>query len=172
MSSDGNLQHGVVLARPGRSRMRGFTLVEMMIAIVVLGILAAIAFPSFMDSIRRSRRSEATTALMQVQQAQERWRSNRGSYASNARLTAAPGNGEDAGLGLSATTPEGYYGIAISGESGTGYTATATATAGKSQADDAPCRTMAVRMDGGNLLYAGCGGGDCGFAPTNDCWAK
>ena len=172
MSSEGKLQHEVGLTHPGRPRMHGFTIVEMMIVIIVLGILATIAFPSFMDSVRRSRRSEATTALMQVQQAQERWRSNRGSYAANARLTAAPGNGEDAGLGLLATTPQGYYGIAISGESATGYTATATATVGKSQADDAPCRTMAVRMTGGNLEYAGCGGGDCGFAPSNACWAK
>lgn len=147
-------------------------MIEMMITVVVIGILAAIAFPSFMDSIRKSRRSEATAALMQVQQAQERWRGNRGSYAGNARLTAAPGSGEDAGLGLSATTPSGYYRIAISDDSATGYTATAIAVAGTSQARDASCTTMALRMAGGNLGYAGCGGGDCAFAPTNDCWPR
>lgn len=143
-----------------------------MIAVVVIAILAAIAYPSFMDSVRKSRRSEAMTALMQVQQAQEWWRGNRGSYAGNARLTVAPGPGPDAGLGLSATTPNGYYSIAISGDSATGYTATATAVAGTSQASDASCKSMAVRMIDGNLRYAGCGGGACAFAPTNTCWAR
>jgi type IV pilus assembly protein PilE len=155
-----------------RHEARGFTLIELLIAVVVVGILAAVAFPSFMDSIRKGRRSEAFAALTQVQQAQERWRGSRPSYAGNARLTAAPGSGEDAGLGLLATTPGGYYSIAISGESETGYTATATAVASTSQASDVNCKTMAVRVTGGNLEYAGCGGGDCAFASTNHCWAR
>lgn len=145
-----------------------------MIAVVVIAILAAIAYPSFMDSVRKSRRSEAMTALMQVQQAQEWWRSNHGAYAANDRLAvdrkAKPP--DSPGLGLKATTPKGYYSIAISGDSATGYTATATAVAGTSQASDASCKTMAVRMTGGNLAYAGCGGGDCAFASTNTCWAR
>lgn len=155
--------------RRRRAADRGFTLIELMIAIAVLGILAAVAFPSFMDSIRKNRRSEAFTALAQVQQAQERWRGNNAGYAASVSNAAA---GDPPGLGLPATTPSGYYGIALSGVGTTGYTATATAVAGTSQAGDSSCTTMAVRMTGGNLEYAGCGGGDCAFAPTNGCWAK
>jgi type IV pilus assembly protein PilE len=124
-----------------------------------------------MDSIRKSRRSEAFTALAQVQQAQEWWRGNHAAYAGNADLAVAR-NADPPGLGLKATTPNRYYAIAISGDSAAGYTATATAVAGTSQASDASCKTMAVRMTDGNLEYAGCGGGGCAFAPTNACWAR
>ena len=54
----------------------GFTIVELTIALVVVGVLASIALPSFMDAIRKSRRSDAFAALSAVQQAQERWRGN------------------------------------------------------------------------------------------------
>jgi len=147
---------------PAVRAVRGFTLVELMIAVVVLGILASIALPSFLESIRKSRRSEAATALMQIQQAQERWRSNRAAYASDL-----------AGLGLAGQTPGGYYALSIEDADATGYTATAVGKTGTSQAQDAQCRTMRVRLTGGNLTYAGCGGEDCGtFAATHPCWAQ
>ena len=45
---------------------RGFTLVEVMIALVVVAVLAMIAVPAYQDSIRKSRRSEAFTALAEA----------------------------------------------------------------------------------------------------------
>lgn len=155
---------------PNRPRhaQRAFTLIELMIAVAVVALLASIALPSFMDSIRKSRRSEGIAALMAVQQAQERWRANSGAYAGNAQLTAAP-NADPPGLGQPATTKSGYYGIAISDESATGYTVTATAQDGTSQAADTQCTTLGVQMTGGNLSYAGA---DLVYAATNPCWAK
>ncbi|MBK9683398.1 MAG: prepilin-type N-terminal cleavage/methylation domain-containing protein, partial [Betaproteobacteria bacterium] len=84
-------------AHARRETASGFTLVELMIAVVIVALLASIALPSFMDSIRKSRRSEAFAALAQVQQAQERWRSNGSSYAES--LTNAA-NGTPPGLGM------------------------------------------------------------------------
>ena len=75
-------------ATPHSRASAGFTLIEIMIVAVVLALLAAVALPSFLDSLRKSRRAEAFTALSAVQQAQERWRSNNAAYAAN--LTAAP----------------------------------------------------------------------------------
>ena len=151
-------------------RVAGFTIVELMIAVAVVAVLAAIALPSFIDSIRKSRRSEAFTALAAVQQAQERWRANNANYAS--LLTASPTD-TPPGLGQSATTPHGYYGIALSGTSATGYTATATAVSGTSQANDAQCSNMGVQLLDGNLKYAGCGGScTLSYEPTNLCWTR
>ena len=62
---------------------RGFTLVELMITMLIIGILAAIAIPAYNDSVRKSRRSDAMTALAAVQQAQERWRGSNASYSTS-----------------------------------------------------------------------------------------
>ena len=162
-------------ATPHRRASAGFTLIEIMIVAVVLALLAAVALPSFLDSLRKSRRAEAFTALSAVQQAQERWRSNNAAYADN--LTAAPNAAppNPRGLGLPATTTGGLYTVALTDTSATGYTVSAVAVTGKSQAADTACRTLAVRVTGAQITYAGCDG--CGldaadFAATNVCWSR
>lgn len=58
----------------------GFTLIELMIVVAIVGILAAIAYPSYQDSVRKSRRAEGRTALMEVLQQQERYMTQRNTY--------------------------------------------------------------------------------------------
>jgi len=53
-------------------RLLGFTLIELMITVAVIGILAAIAFPSFIDQIRKSRRADAKAELTNQAQKIER----------------------------------------------------------------------------------------------------
>jgi len=144
----------------------GFTLIELIIAIVVVAVLTSLALPVYFDSIRKSRRSEAFAALNAVQQAQERWRANNALYASDL-TSAAP-----TGLALSATTPS-YYSIALANTSATGYDVTATAVSGTSQAKDQDCAQLGLRMAGGNILYAGTGpAGTLSYSATNKCWAR
>jgi type IV pilus assembly protein PilE len=153
---------------------RGFTTVELMIALVILGILLAVAFPSYQNSIRKSRRAEAFTALSSIQQAQERHRSTRPAYTDliTDATTASP-----PGLGIAATrTPSGYYDLAITLEGGgtTTYVATATAVTGTSQAADSSCTVLAVRIQGGNIRYGS--GSSIDWTSTNTdpqrCWAR
>jgi type IV pilus assembly protein PilE len=54
------------------SRKTGFTLLELMVALVVIGILSAIAFPSYQEQVRRAKRAEGKTALLKAAQLQER----------------------------------------------------------------------------------------------------
>ncbi len=147
---------------PKRGHRLGFTLIELMITVVIIGVLAMVAYPSFMSQIRKGRRSDAVSALSAVVQAQERWRSNNPSYGTD--LTSA----WPTGLGLSSSSPNQYYTIALSACSpaapATCYVATATAVAGKSQASDTGCTTLTVTFSAGTAT------------PTpndsNRCWAK
>ncbi|MGX2042140.1 type IV pilin protein [Methylocaldum sp. MU1018] len=55
-----------------RTETRGFTLIELMIAVAVVGIVSAIAYPSYRDQVQKSRRSEAKSALLENVQFLER----------------------------------------------------------------------------------------------------
>ncbi len=147
----------------GRPRHRGFTLVELMITVVVLGVIVAVALPSFMDSIRKGRRSEAFAALSALQQAQERYRSNNPSYADTlAKVSIA-----------TPTAPGGYYALSIGSPSATGYEVTAEAVSGTSQVKDGSCAKLSVKVNGGNIKYASCA--TCTtftYAASDLCWSR
>lgn len=147
---------------------RGFTMIELMIVVIVMGVLAAVALPTFLESIRKGRRSEAFAAIATVQQAQERWRSNNPQYASSvgSLVIASP------------TRPGGYYSLAVSpvaGSEGVSYTVTAEAVAGTSQANDGDCAKLGARVERGNVTYASCASctiASATYTNTDKCWAK
>jgi type IV pilus assembly protein PilE len=140
----------------------GFTLIEMMIAILVAVALLMIALPTFQESQRKGRRAEAMNALAQLQLAQERWRANNPTYS--ASLTD---------LGQPANSAGGLYALSISNVSAAGFTATATANSGSSQAKDAQCIGLSVTLAAGNLSYASVNSqSQADTANVNRCWAR
>jgi type IV pilus assembly protein PilE len=123
-----------------RRRCTGFTLIEIMIATSISGVLASVAYPSFSDAVQRIRRCEALAATMQLQQVQERWRSGNSRYGTLAEL------------GLPAIAAGNNYLISVTDPSATGYVALAEATG--AQGRDRVCRYMKLSVAAGNVSYS------------------
>jgi type IV pilus assembly protein PilE len=161
----------------GRRAVGGFTLIELMIVAVVIAVLAVIALPSFLDSVRKSRRADAITELNNVAQAQERWRANNPNY-NNADVSSLATGLRLYGAAIATSYPlaSGYYSIAIGTTlSSTDYAATATATG--AQASDTNCAVMRLTMASGNLRnWAGSSVATLADAATDanarKCWSR
>jgi type IV pilus assembly protein PilE len=125
---------------PSAHLRRGFTLIELMVALVIVAILAAIALPSFQQSIRKSRRNDAHEAASAVQQAQERWRSENPRYTPNL-----------SDLKLNTISKAGYYTLALSGVEDNKYTLTVMPLAGSGQDRDTSCTTMTTTVERGTV---------------------
>lgn len=111
-----------------RRRTLGFTLIELMIALAVIGILAAIAYPSYQSAMVKNRRASAQAHLMDIAQREQQYLLDNRAYT-------------DQLSDLGVTTPtdvSAYYSISV--PIGTGsvpsFTATATPIAGTPQASD------------------------------------
>lgn len=123
-----------------RSFQSGFSLLEMVFSLSVVGILSSIAYPAFSSTLAAARRSDALVALMTVQTAQERFRANHEAY------------GELSQLGLASTSAAGHYDIVVESASPAGYSVRAVAVG--AQRRDTVCQQLRLTMDGLNLTYA------------------
>lgn len=63
-----------------RKQAKGFTLIELMIVVAIIGIIAAIAYPSYQEQVKSTRRGDAQGALMSFASAMERYYTQNGSY--------------------------------------------------------------------------------------------
>lgn len=129
-----------------KRRMRGVTLMELLVVIAVLGTLAAIAVPSYRRYLIRSQRSEAKIALLQLQTAEEKYYLQNNAYTND--ITGAT-NATPPGLGMGSMTETRKYDLAVvTANNGQTYTATATPRAGGGQADDVQCLNFTINERG------------------------
>ena len=138
-------QAGAQQRAPGDSnRMRGMTLIELMVVLVIVAILSTLAVGSYRRYVLRANRTDATSALLRIQVAQEKYFLQNNAYTTN--VTAVP----PTGLGVASPTTNGFYTLVVAAGS-TGNIATsfqATATAVAPQTADTSCLTLTIDDQG------------------------
>lgn len=143
-------------------RARGFTLIELVIAMVVVAILAAIAIPSYDYAVQKSRRTDAKTAVLDLAAREQRYYSVQNAFTTSfvALGYASAGNPTSVSVG------SGYYNVTLGPAAPTDPpTFTVTATATGSQLNDTACRTFTVDNTGLQKAFDASGNDN-----TATCW--
>lgn len=135
----------------------GFTLIEVMIVVAIVGILAAIAYPSYQEHVRKAKRADAQTALMELSQFMERH------YTSHGRYLKANGDAPDLPFDAAPKDGSKSYDLAFAENSPTASSYVLEATPTASMANDS-CGTL-------TLSNTGAKGQDAG-ASLAECWRR
>ncbi len=141
------------------SHQKGFTLIELMIVVVIIGILASIAYPSYQDYVTRAKRSDAMNALAQVRIEQEKFRATSTSFASvlsDLSLYSAD----------TVSSPDGYWSISLVTDESSSLNFLATAY--PSAHEDIECKFFAVDRNGINETYSD----GLNVAASKECWGR
>lgn len=94
---------------PFRKDQRGFTLIELMIVVVIIGIIAALAIPRFMAASTKSRTGEAKQILKQIYVMQQAYRQEYDEYWGNGVLADSANGNNFARIGVQITSTARYH---------------------------------------------------------------
>lgn len=143
-----------------RNFAKGFTLIELMVVVAIVGIIAAIAIPSYTEQVQKSRRADAVRAIGQMQLALERWRAENPCYGKSAVSPCPTFTASGTYPALPTANDSPYYDVKIPTATVTGYSITAEPRAGSAQAGDR-CGTYTFSFAAGVLTKSASGGSNC-----------
>ncbi len=145
------IRAGAARTRAGQGRSTGFTLIGLMVVVLVLGVLASIAYASYQNATIASRRKAGAACLLEAAQFMERY------YTTNLAYTGAV-------LPALAcqTDLAGSYTIALPAVAATTYSLTATPGGYQATRDSAKCGTLGLNQSGAKTKS--------GSASLAECW--
>jgi type IV pilus assembly protein PilE len=123
-------------------RHQGFTLIELMIVVLIVGILAAVAYPSYARYVEQARRADGKSALLDAAQRLERCHTQTNTYV---------------GCAFPAVSPDGHYAIAATQQVAMAFTLTATPQGVQL---GSPCGTYTLTSNGTRTVAGGSLGAD------------
>lgn len=129
----------------------GFTLIELLITLAITGLIAMIAFPSYVNHITKSRRAAAEALLTELSQRMERYFSTNNTY-----VGATIDN-----VGATASVVNDYYVLQISATGATSFTIQAVPQGNQEERDD-KCGTLSLNQLGIQSIS--------GTGSVDDCW--
>jgi type IV pilus assembly protein PilE len=141
---------------------RGFSLIELLIVLVIIGILTSIAYPSYREYITRARRSDGQAALLDLASRMERYYSENNTYQ-----TATIGTGGTTDVLSTNSSPETWYTLSIITATNAAYTLQATPT-GIQGTTDTRCQSLTINNLGAKGITTGPAGNPTGTIAQ--CW--
>ncbi|BBW92157.1 type IV minor pilin protein PilE [Pseudoalteromonas sp. PS1M3] len=137
------------------NKQRGFTLIELMIAVAIVGIIAAVAVPNYTEYVKRASRAEAASALLDAANKQEQYFVDNRAYSTSF-----------SDLGIQSKTENGHFELTINVVNSNEFTITAKPIAGAVKGD-ADCTSLTINDVG--LKGAT---GSKGDTDINYCWGR
>jgi type IV pilus assembly protein PilE len=137
-----------------RKSMRGVTLMELMVVVVIIGVLTAIAYPNYRQYAARAKRNEARAALLQIATNQEKFYLQNNTYTEDLTRLGFPTT-------PTYTTDTGSYLVRVNPGTATPNSYTATATYLNADEEAGKCATFTIDAQGAK-----------GSGPLGDCWSR
>lgn len=135
-----------------RRTLRGVTLMELLIVIVIIGILAAVGYPSYRQYVAKAKRNEAKSALLQIATMQERFYLQNNTYTADMTKLGFP-------VATNFLTDSESYRVSVTSANASAFSATATYQ--KADAEAGKCATFSID-----------GAGSKSSTPFDDCWTN
>jgi type IV pilus assembly protein PilE len=124
------------LASSVYARMKGLTLIELMIVVAIVGILAAIAYPNYTSYTKRARRAEAQQLMLEISSKEEQYLADARAYTSNLTGASSVSISKSGWTCTTSTCSNQFYNVTVAASSGPPVAFTVTAAPIGGQATD------------------------------------
>jgi len=133
-------------------RLRGFTLIELMVVVVIIAILAGVAYPNYVSHARKTKRGEAKARLLHIAQLEERYFTENNTYTTDIAPLLGFASGATIYSSDTNDSASGYQITAAAGGTGIAQSFTLSAVPQGGQTADTECGTLTLQHTGAKQI--------------------